>query len=214
MNGIGVEASVILMCAGITAETVSLSLLWLRLIEKYGGDPRLRLDTRLYLILLAGSTTAGVGIGLAWQARGAAVQLAAGVLSAYLLCASITDARTCEVYTFLHIPGAAAGVFLLFRENALAPAFVPLTVFALLQRFLFTRMYGKADGKVFWVCALYQAAFGAALVQFLLHMAAAFTCLAAVQAIRGNIDTRGNLKRKVPFVPYIAATGWLLLCMV
>lgn len=213
-SGTGFGTYIVLKCVLISVEAGGLSFWWLRLIQKYGGEPQFRQDSRLYLTLITGCAAAGAGIGFGWAGRGAAAQLAGGVLSAYLLCTAVTDARTCQVYTFLHLPGAAAGIFLLLREGTLYSAVLPLAIYALLQHFLFTHMYGKADGKVFWVCALYQAAFGAGLLQFLLHMAASLFCLAAVQAVRKNIDRRGNLKKEVAFVPYIAAAEWFLVCIV
>lgn len=183
----------------------------LRLIRGYGQGGEIRLDGHVCWWVLAGALTESLWIGCFWDYKDGAALLAGGVLAAYLLCAWVTDVQTFEVYEFLHVIGLLVGIFLLAHSGRWAAAWRPLAVYALLQQTLFRRMYGRADGRIFTVCAIFEASFGAGLTQYLLHMAAAFGALAAVQGLRGNISARGNLKEKVAFVPYIAGTAWLFL---
>ncbi len=83
-----------------------------------------------------------------------------------------------------------------------------------LQLLLAGRIYGRADGYAFCACALTEALLGISAVGFLLHMLFAYCLLFAVQLARRNINGRGNLRRPVPFLPYITAAFWMtaVLC--
>ena len=72
-------------------------------------------------------------------------------------------------------------------------------------------MYGRADCYAFCVCAMAETACGMGFAEYLFHMLIAFGILAMVQFARRNIDTKGNLKHPVPFIPYIAAAFVLVL---
>lgn len=86
--------------------------------------------------------------------------------------------------------------------------------FLFLQRFLFDRFYGRADVYAFCACGLLESVFGIGLLGYLLHMAGAFLLLAVVQGVKRNIGTNGNLKRAVPFLPYIVFSFWIVLLLV
>lgn len=135
------------------------------------------------------------------------------VVAVCLASACIMDCRTCQVYNFIWwISGAAAGFLLLTRQGRIGPEeAAELGIFILLQCTLFAKWYGRADCYAFSVCAAAEAAAGVRAVGFLTHMLAAFCLLAIVQGIRRNIDSRGNLKRPVPFLPYITLAFWALL---
>ena len=171
-----------------------------------GMDPchGLKTDWGAAGILLAGS---GAGTGYILYACGGETpgeRAAYLVLSVYLTVCGVTDAQTCKVYDILQIPAAAAGAWLCIRRPVPAESGVGLVLFALLQYLLFMRLYGEGDVMAFQICALYVAAAGGDLLTMLLHMAAAFAMLGAVQLIKGNINGKGNLKTPVPFLPYIA----------
>jgi prepilin signal peptidase PulO-like enzyme (type II secretory pathway) len=140
-----------------------------------------------------------------WQ-RGGAV-----VLSAYLICASVMDIQTKEVYDFLPYLGAVPGVLYLLYASTDMSIWIALILYCFLQLLFFSRMYGKADAKAFCVCAVYISVGGGGFPAYIYHMSAAFLILGAIQAIRHNISRRGNLKTPVPFLPYIASTIWVIL---
>ena len=82
---------------------------------------------------------------------------------------------------------------------------VDLLCFGVLQRFFFSRMYGRADAYAFSRCSLVLASFGGGLKEYLMHMLVAVVLLGAVQGVKGNVGSNGNLKVPVAFVPYISA---------
>lgn len=86
-----------------------------------------------------------------------------------------------------------------------------LGFFIILQLSLFPKMYGRADCYAFSVCAVAEAAAGLSLAGYFLHMLLSFIFLAFVQALRHNIGKGGNLRRPVPFLPYITLAFWALL---
>lgn len=135
------------------------------------------------------------------------------VIAVCLLAACIMDLRTCLVYNAVWwIGGTAALLLLILNRKVIDPEnFLWLGVFAALQMGLFSRMYGRADCYAFCVCAAAGASLGMGPAGFLTHMLLAFGLLAAVQALRRNIGRDGNLKRPVPFLPYITLAFWALL---
>lgn len=135
------------------------------------------------------------------------------VLAGCLLFACITDCRTCEVYNITWwVAGGAASLLLWNGKSGIeAGCLLELGFFILLQQKLFSRMYGRADCHAFSVCAVAEAAAGLSLTGYLLHMLLAFTLLAFVQGLRHNIGRKGNLRRPVPFLPYITLAFCALL---
>lgn len=97
------------------------------------------------------------------------------------------------------------------EEKFAAENAAELGIFVLLQLKFFSRMYGRADCYAFCVCAAAEAAAGLGMAGFLGHMLGAFCLLAVVQGARRNIDAGGNLKRPVPFLPYITLAFWAML---
>jgi hypothetical protein len=140
-----------------------------------------------------------------WQ-RGGAV-----MLSAYLICATVMDIQTKEVYDFLPYIGVVPGFLYLIGIPGGKEIWISLLVYCFLQLLLFSRMYGMADAKAFCVCAVYISVGGGGFPSYLYHMSAAFLLLGLIQAIRHNIGRKGNLKTPVPFLPYIASTIWVIL---
>jgi len=119
-----------------------------------------------------------------------------------LLIACAMDIFTCEVYNFIWWIAGTAAVLLLLCSGAKV-RLIDLGIFCLIQMAVFSKMYGKADCYAFCVCAAAEAALGWGFSEFLFHMTLAFGILAVVQAFRRNINRKGNLKRPVPFLPYI-----------
>lgn len=179
-------------------------------ILRFDPDSGLCLDGRIKKDIWLWSALGGAQIAVLLHRWGTAGQLFCGILAAYLITASITDLQICQVYDFLSVITAAAGIgmLLLLEKRDWGPA---LAVFLFLQMFLFKRMYGRADSYAFCVCAIFESMFRPGLLTYLLHMGAAFLALGAVQLWKKNVNRQGNLKKPVPFLPYIAATVWLFL---
>ena len=129
------------------------------------------------------------------------------VIAGCLLLACATDRKTCQVYNFVWwISGAAAVALLWVRRTETGSGGIGgLVLFCLLQLFLFSKMYGRADCYAFCVCAGAETGLGLKLWECWGHMTAAFLLLAVIQAFRRNISIRGRLKEPVPFLPYITA---------
>jgi hypothetical protein len=142
-----------------------------------------------------------------WQ-RGEAV-----ILSAYLICATVIDIQTKEVYDFLPYFGVIPGLLYLICIPPDIAIWIALLVYCVLQLFLFSRMYGMADAKAFCVCAVTISVGGGGFPAYLYHMSAAFLLLGVIQAIRHNISRKGNLKTPVAFLPYITSTIWVILLL-
>lgn len=150
------------------------------------------------------------------------------VMGGCLLLACVTDILFCQVYNFIWWPGLAAALAVTGRRCSLLCAareglpgictafmdvFGSLLIFWMVQTFVFRRMYGRADYYAFCVCAAAETAEGMGLAGFLGHMLLAYALLLPVQAVRRNIDRKGNLKQPVPFLPYITASFWMMLVL-
>lgn len=193
----------------ITAETCLLTALFLAVILHFDPDHGLRRDRGFY--------AAAVLLPLAWGAcletrpLPAAARALYGLLGACLATAAITDHQTKKVHDFLPFTAFAGGL-LMFPVLRPGPgAAGTLAGFLAMQFLLFRRMYGLADCFVFSACAAYLAAAGRDMTACLAFMGAVFLALAAVQALRRNINTRGNLKEPVALVPYISAVFWFFM---
>jgi hypothetical protein len=134
------------------------------------------------------------------------------VIALCLLWACATDKKSFEVYNLVWAISAPAAFLLLVTYGRLnAGTCLSLAVFGLLQLLLFSKMYGKADCYAFCVCSMALAAEGFGFEMYVVHMAAAFTLLAALQLLRGNVNRRGNLKEPVAFLPYITVSLGVIL---
>lgn len=190
-------------------------------------DTPLDLGIKGYMLILAAAILEGRIIGYLTEGEIGYSRVLLSVLGGSLLLASVTDILICQIYNFTWWPGMAALIWSgLCRLSGIEKAcggvvgeIVPggtiesLIFFWLLQFFLFRHMYGRADCYAFCICAAAEAAMGMEMAGFLAHMLAAYVFLFPVQAIRRNINKRGNLKHPVPFLPYITASFWLLLIL-
>lgn len=135
------------------------------------------------------------------------------VIAASLLVACYTDCRTCEVYNVIWwVSGTAAALSMILNGKVTIAMVLELGVFCLIQLLLFSRMYGKADCYAFCVCAMAETACGMGFPEYLFHMVFAFGILAMVQLARQNVNSKGNLKHPVPFLPYITM-GFVLVLL-
>lgn len=145
------------------------------------------------------------------------------VLAGCLVFACVTDCQSCQVFAFTWWGAGAVGGILLFQSlagehggmqlltAANSSRLASLFLYILLQESFFSRYYGRADCHAFVACAIAECALGMGMPEYLLHMTLAFGGLAMVQGFRGNINSRGNLKQPVAFLPYITISFWVLL---
>lgn len=178
----------------------------MKAITRLDKEHGLRADREAGCILLSGCLAGAGFISCAHSREPLVIWMVYLILAVYLTVCVITDRQTRMVYDFLQFPAAAAGAVLCLLRPLPASGGVALICFALMQYFLFMRLYGRGDGMAFQVCSLYIIGAGDSLEALLLHMAAAFSVLGIVQLIRGNVNRKGNLKTPVPFLPYIACS--------
>ncbi|MCM1568638.1 MAG: hypothetical protein NC081_04225 [Roseburia sp.] len=127
-----------------------------------------------------------------------------------LLFAALMDFESSQVYRFVWWICAGAGIMLLCcrcgalaAEGRLFTGLAEWGGFCLLQQGFFSRKYGRADCHAFCCCSLLFCAEGGRLSLYFLHMLLSLGLLGMHQGFCHNIDARGNLKKPVPFVPYI-----------
>lgn len=179
-------------------------------------DQAIKLSRRhMLVIVLAGFTGNGI---LCWRLgpQGSLSRLLLSVILGCLLLACITDLAIYQVHNFVWwFSGIAAGLLLFVeirRDIGIADSVLSeLLAFCIIQIVLFGQLYGRADCYAFCVCAGAEVGLGMGIVGFLEHMILAFLLLTVVQAFRKNISRKGNLKKPVPFLPYITTAFYLLL---
>ncbi len=152
------------------------------------------------------------------------------IIGASFLMATVTDYFTCNVYRFVWWIVWMAGLILMFCNIflesgdvgfSLYPCMVAaeklhaveLLVFCLLQELVFDRFYGKADCHAFCAGALLLCILGGDMKEFLLYMAMSYVLLFVIQAFKKNINSKGNLKIPVAFMPYITVSLWGILAL-
>jgi len=182
-----------------------------RLAQHYDAEYELNITSRVSIGITLGCGAAVIGIMTCLPHFSRIEKLGGGILAAYLITAVIMDVQTLKIYDFLHPAAAGVGMLLLLHKNTEAEAYISLLLYGLIQYAIFTRMYGKADGKAFFTCAVYQSLYHHGLFTYLLHMAAVFLLLAVVQIKKKNLNRKGSLKQPVPLLPYIAACAVLFL---
>lgn len=130
-------------------------------------------------------------------------------LAGCLMAACIMDVESCMIYDYVWWLGLIAAVLLLCIGKC--ERIMELLLFILLQELFFCKFYGRADCHAFVVCAITETAMGMGMKSYLIHMLLAFGLLALIQGMRRNINNKGNLKRPIPFLPYIAGSFWGLV---
>lgn len=188
---------------------LTLATLWL--ITKLDPGHGLQADWETVGILSAGCCV-GAGYIACYHSQDPSIIWAGYlILAVYLTVCVITDRQTCKIYDFLQLPASVAGAILCLIRPLSSGGGWGLVLFALLQYFLFGRLYGQGDVMAFQICSLYLVGEGGDFQTLLLHMALSFAMLGVVQLFRKNIDRKGNLKVPVPFLPYIACSlPWFL----
>lgn len=178
----------------------------IKMLVRMDAEHGLRADREAGCILLTGCFAGAGYIACAHSRERPAIWMIYLILAVYLTVCVTTDRQTCKVYDCLQLPAAVFGAALCLLRPVPARGGAALVCFALLQYFLFMRLYGRGDGMTFQICSLYIIGEGGSLETLLSHMMAAFALLGAVQLVRGNINRKGNLKLPVPFLPYIACS--------
>ena len=178
-----------------------------------------RFDREIYLDRRAIAGVLGLAVfaaGLLQWTCGREALLSRLLLSGVLGCllfACITDMTMCQVYNFTWwMSGMAVGGLLWqqWKESGTIGRMPELLLFCALQLLLCVRLYGRADGYAFCVCAGVQAGLGMGMEAYFMHMTVAFILLIMIQTLRKNIGSCGRLKRPVPFLPYVTA-GFLVM---
>lgn len=131
-----------------------------------------------------------------------------GVFISGLFAACVMDWMEQKVYRFLWLwAGLGAALMLLCRTyfgEITTETLAELCVFVILQQVWFSKFYGRADCHAYCVCAINMYARGLVFRDCVMHMFFAFLILGVVQIFRKNVGKKGNLKKPVAFVPYIA----------
>ena len=140
-----------------------------------------------------------------------AVELAWLVVCIYFLSSSMTDIMSCYVYDWFQIWGTVAGVYLIMQSSSDIWIGCSIVIFTILQGTIFMRLYGRADGLAFLIAALAMGSLGHGIKSYLLHMIISYLSLAFIQICKGNIGKKGNLKKPVPFLPYITISFWIVI---
>lgn len=180
-------------------------------IFKYDKEHGLKIDKKTKWKIEGSCVILSLWIEVFLSHWGVGGKLACGGLAAYLLLASVMDLQICMVYDFLSVFGFIGGVWVLWRIQPRKEQLIALFFFWILQYFFFMKMYGKADGIAFCICALFESCYGVGMLTYLLHMLAAYCVLGVIQGLKHNINKQGNLKQPVPFLPYITGTVWFFL---
>lgn len=123
------------------------------------------------------------------------------IIVACLLTASVMDIETRLIYNYVWWLGACAGISMMLLCDS--RMWLSVLLFGILQEYLFSKMYGRADCHGFVACALAEAALGMGMREYLLHMLIAFGILGMIQLLKGNVGRNGNLRKPIPFLPYI-----------
>ena len=139
------------------------------------------------------------------------IHLAWLVICIYFLSSTMTDIMSCYVYDWFQIWGTAAGVYLVMQNQSDIRVGSSLVIFTILQGAIFMRLYGRADGLAFLIAALALGSLGHGIKSYLLHMIISYLSLAFIQICKGNIGKKGNLKKPVPFLPYITISFWIVI---
>lgn len=124
-----------------------------------------------------------------------------GVVSGCFLFATIMDLKVQKVYHFVWWIAGGAALTIWYMRNG--EHLLWILAFGFLQRTLFKRFYGKADGHAFSVCGVLMVAFEGTAKDIWCHMILSYGLLILVQLCKGNIESKGKLKKPVPFIPYI-----------
>lgn len=127
--------------------------------------------------------------------------MVAGVLI-LLAAAAAQDLRTQSVTNGIWIPAILLAVVTGCIVPVQRPLWEPL-LYLFLQQIFFHRFYGRADCHAFSCCGFSLWGLEQGMAVYLWHMLVALLLLGVCQLLKGNVNSRGNLRTPVPFIPYI-----------
>lgn len=192
----------LLLCMNVVGITYGGMRLLQKLDDTVLADRRISRTAEICLCLLNGEIVYGFG-----EVGSGKILLA--VFSGCLLSACIMDIESQMIYNYVWwLAWAAAGVYLCWKGGNMD---WELFAFILLQEVFFSGFYGRADCHAFVACAVVERALGMGMKEYLIHMLLAYVFLAIVQSMRRNIERNGNLKKPIPFLPYITISFWVLI---
>ena len=161
--------------------------------------------SRWFLLVLS----IALSIAIVYRTRGMVLHRVIGfVMLFYMMVCSITDYYMKQVYDVIQLGVCVMLAAISFLQRIHPACGAELIVFALLQAFLFRRMYGEGDVMCFLLCALSLADRG--ILVWTCHMGLSFLLLGVIQAGKHNIAADGNLRLPVPFFPYMAVAYFII----
>lgn len=181
---------------------ISMSFLWLEWLVVCRLEP----EYKKYLTAAAAPATVYLAIAAAVINGKVGNAIYGSIYFATMIFAALCDFYTTEVYDWSWGFAGVAGIGILIYRGTEQEVFLQLFIFIALQALLFRKFYGGADCMAFSVSAIYLACSrGKGIYDFLIVMLLTFAVLTVVQLTKNNINRRGNLKRPVALIPYIAA---------
>lgn len=132
-----------------------------------------------------------------------------GIFCGYMLFNACTDLYSQDIYTAFYPVMTLIGFIYLIgvREYPLYLSITLYVIIWILQRFLFSRYYGRGDASVLIICSLFLGYDIIPLEEnLLINMAALFLGLViftVVNIFAKNMDKKLKLKKPEAFVPYI-----------
>lgn len=139
--------------------------------------------------------------------QGTAQQIILCIANATLLFTAYIDFKTQEVYRVIWaFPMAIAGMGISYTKEAI----LSLGIFFILQFFLFSKFYGKADSFCFCLSAETIVISNGQLLDCLIHMLIALTLMFVANLCKHNVDKHLKLKKPEPFIPYIYI-AWIFI---
>lgn len=200
-----------LLCIGIYVGTVGLLRLFFLIDEELRACGKSDFHKKCLLY----STVAGMILSRSIQEFSVKYLISMMILGIYLIVCSITDELMCQVYDCMQYLGVLGAVLFLGHTNPQGTMGFSLILFGCIQYFLFMRMYGKADGMGYCICAMYWTGMGRGMEGYLYHMFLGFLMLVLMQVSGNNVTGGGRLKTPVPLYPYISVSFlvlWSLSC--
>lgn len=167
-------------------------------------------ERKLFRYWFGFSTFVSMAVLVRMQGTGMGEFAGLFLLSVYLVICTTLDLLLCQVNDCMQYLGLCGGILCICANAPDVNTGCSLVFFVLLQYGIFMRMYGKADGMAFSVCALYFAGMGGEIEVYLFHMLLCFFLLAIIQLCKRNVSLQGKLKKSVALYPYITVSFFLL----
>ncbi len=129
----------------------------------------------------------------------------------YLITCAVMDIQLKMVCDFLHYAGLLCVIAVMYATMADRGCGWSVILFAIIQKVVFSQMYGAADVAMYMVCAAFLGVQGRGMEVYLIHMLVTFGLLGTVQGLKKNIAGNGNLKSPVALIPYVVISFFLII---